>query len=176
MQIKFRHRNITSYRELPPRVREIYSESDRLDPTTRYLQQLDRFVQQALPRTNYASGDIVAAVFANRSLAHELTSRQLAELIQERRALNEKHLADLQWRLDDLLERKPWRRACSFGYDFEVTEVERQILDLEKQKRALELAHWKDTHELRTAVMDERKEQEAMRRRMGYLAGGEYGV
>ena len=97
-------------------------------------------------------------------------------LIQERRALNEKHLAKVQWRLNEMLGRKPLRipeRASSD--DFSLTEVERQILELEKQKRLLELNLRRNTHELRVSLMDERKEQEAMRRRLGYFAGGEYG-
>ena len=175
MAFKLHYRTISSYRELPPRIREIYSESERLDPTTRYLADLDRFVQQATPRTSYAAGDIVSQVFVNRSLGHELSSHQLAELIQERRALNEKHLAGVQWRLNEMLVRKPLRTAArASSDDFSLTEVERQILELEKQKRTLELNLWRDTHELRVTLMDERKEQESMRRRLGYFAGGEY--
>ena len=55
-----------------------------------------------------------------------------------------------------------------------VSEVERQILNLEWQKRALELALWKDTHELRSNLVEERREQDSTRRRIDYLVGGEY--
>ena len=55
----------------------------------------------------------------------------------------------------------------------EVYDVEKEILDLERQKRALEVTPWRDIQELRVAVADERREQHATRRRIDFLAGGE---
>ena len=59
--------------------------------------------------------------------------------------------------------------------DGELNDVERGILDLEKQKRFLELALWRDTQELRTALVDARREGALTRRRVTYLGGGSYG-
>lgn len=132
----------------------------------------------ALQPTRYGTdaNDIVSLVFANRVNTHQAGCRDLARLVIERRELNKKHLADVQWRLDEMLERKPWRGGARAHSDiFDVTEVERQILDLEKQKRALEVALWRDTQELRTTLSEKRTELDALQRRMGYLVGGEDG-
>ncbi|MBI1826579.1 MAG: hypothetical protein HY287_06260 [Planctomycetes bacterium] len=170
MPMKFHYRTITSYRELPPRV--IYtSPREPKYGTEEHLAQLDEFVQRATPRIPYDSNDVVSMVFANRMLGHELSCRQFAELIEERRAMHRKHLSDVARRLEELLERKPWRGRPNSSLDTEVTDVERQILDLEKQKRALEVALWRDTQELRSTLLEERREQEGMKRRLGYLAG-----
>ncbi|MBI3835982.1 MAG: hypothetical protein HY287_16775 [Planctomycetes bacterium] len=48
--------------------------------------------------------------------------------------------------------------------------MERQILHLERQNRALEVALWRDTKELCSTLLEERREQEGMKRRLGYLA------
>jgi len=120
--------------------------------------------------------DLVSFVFGNQDLEHDLASQQLAYVVEERRALTQRHLRDVQWRLDELIERRPLRSRSLGAYDgASLTEVERQIHQLEREKRALELDLWRDTHELRTELVKERQEREATRRRMGYLAGGHFG-
>jgi hypothetical protein len=175
--MKFHYRTISSYEVLPPRWKIVDPSKEYGTPTDRYLKKVDQFLKDAQSRAGYAdSNDLVSLVFANQATEHELTSRQLAGLIEERRALNEQHLRDVQWRLDELMKRRPLRSQGPGSYDdASLTEVERQILNLEFQKRALELALWKDTHELRTTLVDERREGETTRRRINYLAGGEYG-
>ena len=176
MTMKLHYRTITSYRELPPKVRVIGEEKDDRSPAERYLSEVDQSLQEARHHVPYSGNDIASLVFANQAMTHEVSSRQLAHLIHERRALTEKHLRDLQWRLDQLLERKPLRpHGPGFHDDASLTEVERQILNLEWQKRALELAQWKDTHELRSNLVNERRERETTYRRISYLAGGKYG-
>ncbi|MBI3835981.1 MAG: hypothetical protein HY287_16770 [Planctomycetes bacterium] len=103
MPIKFRYRTITSYRELPPRV--IYTSPHQPKyGMEEHLDQLVEFVKRATPRTPYDSNDVVSMVFANRMLGHELSWRQFAELIEERRAMHRKHLADVARHLEELLE------------------------------------------------------------------------
>ena len=175
--MKLHYRTISSYRELEPRRKEVRNPDDDLNPTDRYLNQVDKFVQEAQSRITQGSAyDIASMVFANQALAHDLSSRQLAGLIEERRALSERHVRDIQWRLDELMERRPFRpEGPGFVDDHSLTEVERQIHSLEWQKRALEVLLWRQTQELRTALVDERREQETTRRRISYLAGGSYG-
>jgi hypothetical protein len=169
-------RVISAYRELPPRIRIIYSESPEEKANKEYANLIGDGASPQ-PRSYSAdANDIVSLVFANRVYTHEVGCRDLARLVVERRELHKKHLADVKWRLDELLERKPWRRGPSIHNDLEVTEVERQILDLEKQKRALEVALWRDTQELRTTLSDKRTELDALKRRMGYLVGGTDGA
>lgn len=175
--MRFHYRTISGYRELPPRCKIVAEERDYRSPTDRYLDQVDASLQEARDRVPAgATGDIVSLVFGNQSITHELTSRQLAHLIEERRGITQRHLRDVEARLDELRERKPFRRQGPFfPDDATLTEVERQILNLEMQKRALELDLWRDTHELRTNLVNERREQETARRRISYLAGGNYG-
>lgn len=178
--MKFHYRTISGYRELPPKWRILAEERDYRSPTDRYLDQIDASLREARDRVPAGgtgeAGDIVSLVFGNQSITHELTSRQLAHLIEERRAITQRHLRDVQSRLEELRERKPFRRQGPFfPDDATLTEVERQILNLEMQKRTLELDLWRDTHELRTNLVNERREQETARRRISYLAGGSYG-
>ena len=170
----YHHRTITSYRELPPKWRIIGEEPDPRSQTDRYLDRVDTFLREAQARAGHADrNDLVSFVFGNQDLEHELASRQLAYVVEERRTLTQRHLRDVQWRLDELAERKPLRSRALGAYDdAALTEVERQIHQLEREKRALELDLWRDTHELRTELVKERQERESTRRRMGYLAGG----
>lgn len=167
---------IEDYRELPPRIRIIYSESHEEKARKEYAELIGRDAPFQTPSYSPEANDIVSLVFANRVYTHQTGCRDLARLVIERRELHKKHLADVKWRLDELLERKPWRRGPSIHNDVEVTEVERQILDLEKQKRALEVALWRDTQELRTTLSEKRTELDALKRRMGYLIGGTVGA
>lgn len=175
--MKYQLRAIKSYRVLPPRWRIMSEQSDPRSSTDRYLDRVDTFLRSAQARVEPAGADdLVSFVFGSQDLEHDLASRQLAYVVEERRALTQRHLRDVQWRLDELMERRPLRSRALGAYDdASLTEVERQIHQLEREKRALELDLWRDTHELRTELMKERQEREATRRRMGYLAGGHIG-
>jgi hypothetical protein len=139
MTMKWHYRTISSYRVLPPRWKIVGEDEDRRSPAERYLAAVDGNLQTArddLPRG--ATGDIASLVFFNQALGHEVRCRQQAYTIEQRRELSARHLRDVQWRLDQLWERKPLRpHGPGFYDDHTLTEVERQILDLEKQKRAL---------------------------------------
>lgn len=136
-----------------------------------YLRAVDSELERAragLP----AGGDVVALVFANQLMARELTSRQLAALIQERRELGRRQLEDLELRLVEAQERRPVAlRYPIGGEDRARMDADRQIQELERQRRALELALWKDTLELRRVLLDERRERDATARRLTYLSG-----
>jgi hypothetical protein len=174
MTMKWHYRTISTYREIPPKWKIGGEDDDKRSPAERYLAVVDRSLEAARDRLPHAAaGDIASLVFSNQALGHEIRSRQQANTIEQRRELAARHLRDMQWRLDQLWERKPLRpRGPGFYDDHTLTEVERQILDLEKQKRALELALWKDTHELGAELVEERSEQAVTQRRFRYLAGG----
>jgi hypothetical protein len=175
--MRFHYRTVTEIRELPPRWRIVEEERDYRSPTDRYLDRVDKSLQEAQSRvSNGTANDVVSLVFGNQAISHEVTSGHLAFLVAERRALTERHLNEVQWRLDELFERKPFRRQGPvFPDDASLTDVERQILMLEFQKRALELDLFRDTQELRTSLVNERRDRETTRRRIGYLAGRAYG-
>ena len=168
------HRTITSYRELPPRMRIIYPEGYGKDPVDQYLERLDETLGHADRYAQADPADLVSLVFANRASQHELTSRQAASLIHERAQLAQRHLADIQRRLDELAERRPLRRAYgAVGFRDRIeAELERQILDLEKQRRDVQITLWRDTLDLRKDLVTERGEYQATRRRMDFLGGG----
>lgn len=175
--MKFHYRTITNYRELPPKWRIVDEKKDFRRPADRYLDGVDRSLGEAQSRVSYGAGsDVVSLVFRNQMIGHEISSRQLAYVVEERRALMKRHLDEIDRRLDELRERKPFRRQGPFWIDdASLTDVERQTLMLEFQKRALELDLWRDTHELRTNLVKERQERESTHRRIGFLAGGGYG-
>jgi hypothetical protein len=54
------------------------------------------------------------------------------------------------------------------------TNLEKVLMDLEKNKRDEELSLWKDTLELRTKAMEESSQYEAIRQRVELLTGGPY--
>jgi len=165
---------ITTYRVLPPKIRIIYSEDHGKDPVARYLDKLDQTLGSVDRYAQADPADLVSLVFANRASQHELTSRQAALLIHERVDLAQRHLADVQRRLDELIERRPVRRlyGVSLFRDRSEIELERQILDLEKQKRDVQITLWRDTLDLRKELVTERGEYQAARRRMDFLGGG----
>lgn len=175
--MRFHYRTIKSYRVLPPKWKIVEETKDYRSPTDRYINGVDQTLRDARSYASFGHpNDVVSVVFGNQGMASEITSRQLAHVIEERRALKQRHLNDIQWRLNELLERKPLRRqGLGFYDDASLSEVERQILRLELEKREVELALWRDTHELRSSLVDERRDREATRRRIGYFAAGEYG-
>lgn len=172
--MNYHNRIITSYRVLPPKWKIVEEPKDDRSPAERYLASVDRSLRDAQYRWPYAGrNDVVSLVFGNQAVSSDVKSRHLAGIIEERRNLLQRHLYDIKWRLDEMLERRPLRRmGIGFYDDASLTEVEKQILSLELQKRELELALWRDTHELRTSLVTGRQEHVATQRRIGYLAGG----
>ncbi len=177
MTTHLHYRTIGNYRVLPPKWRIIEDADVQLSPQERYLKRVDQFLTSARPAATYSSAaDPVAWVFGHQVSAHDIIARHLTFLIEERRALARRQLADIGWRLGELMERRPLRLHTAFTVETgELNDVERAILDLEKQKRALEVALWRDTQELRGTVVTERQEADDTKRRMNYLTGGSYG-
>ncbi len=171
--MKFHYRTITDVRSVPPLWRIVDKENQYGSPTDRHLHEVDALLQAARESVSYGGpDDIVGEVFANQMAGSEVTSRSLAGLIEERRDLTKHHLDDTKRRVEALRERVPLRpRGPGFYDDATLTPVEREIFDLEKQERALEMALWRDTQELRTTLVEQRRDRHALERRIGYLAG-----
>ena len=175
MTIRIHYQTITGYRELPPKWKII--EPDASNHTAdRYVRDVDQLLHdvqaRVSPSTGSEAGDLVATVFGNQAITHELSSRHLADLIHERRGLAKRHLSDIRFRLDDLMERRPLRGryGASSPQDAKAgSDVERQILELEKQIRDIQMTLWRDTLELRQTLLTERREYGDTRRRMSYL-------
>ncbi len=116
-------------------------------------------------------------MFNSQAATHASNSIHSAELIAGREKLAQKQLADIQWRLDELLARKPLRREAATAPqdDHKLTDVEKHIIDLEKQQRVVQLALWRDLLELRKDLVSERRDYRERRNRMSYLTGEKYG-
>lgn len=178
---------ITSYRVIPPRIRIIYSESDRPMTPERYLSRLD---QPSAPPADEPSSEsnsehqyrygyqAPGADFASSVMGHRLRE-QRAELLQtagillERQAMSARHLRDIRHERYRLMERKPLRRrGIGFYDDHKLTEIEKIILDLQRQERAVEAKLWSDALELRQTLVGGRREYRSLRDRLGYLDTG----
>jgi len=177
MTLRIDYRPVKEIRVLPPRIRVIEPEQEKMAPAERYLDAMDRAISAAHPTRLYGGlGDIAATVFGNQQAQQETKTRHLAELIYERLALGKRQLRDVDVSIEQLRHLMPLRPRGPGRYvDGTLNEAERRILDLERQKRALELTLWRDTVELRTNVLIERLEHDALRRRLALLAGGPYG-
>ena len=114
--MKSHYRTITSYKVLPPRIRIIYPEGSELSPVERNLRSADALLDSAESRVQQPGQGpchLVSQVFNSQAAIHVSNSIHSAELIAGREALAQKQLADIQWRLDELLARKPLRRKMT---------------------------------------------------------------
>ncbi len=142
-----------------------------------YLQRVDRMLENIRQPYEKETFDIPSTVFANQTAEHALNSYHLAGLIQHRREMAKKHLADIKFRLDDLLDDKSITKMLNLASDSnKLTNIERQILDLEKQQRDIQCSLWKDTLELQSSLLQERSEYQATKRRARFLGGEGYAV
>lgn len=174
--MRIHYQAITGYRELPPKWRIISDSPDPRDPDERYLAQVDELMQEARAGRQYGpADDILSIVLANQTLPQEVQTRHLARLLAARHAMTERHLKDIRGQLYGLRSWRPLRLYGPGAGTPEVTDLDKHIMNLERQERALEVAHWRDTHELSTELLTQRAELHATQRRIGYLTGG-YGV
>jgi len=170
--MKLHYRTITKYEERPPKWR-IISESPP-PGRDRYLDETDRLSQYAQAELPYVpQNDLVSEVFGQQFLEHEIRGRHLARLLYDRHRLTQQQLHDLDDQLYELKSRRPLRlTGPGAPYVPPVTDLDKQIFNLERQKRTLEVSHWRDTQELRTALVERRMEQRGMQRRLAYFGGG----
>jgi len=152
-----------------------YGEAARY-PGQRYLHYVDKLLEGIREPHGCDTMDPISSVFANQAANHALSSYHLASLIEQRRAMAEKHLSDIKWRLDDCLDNRGLLTMLKLsGTEKRLTAVEKQVLDLERQQRDIQVHLWKDTLDLQSLLLKERSEKLATERRMGFLRGTDYG-
>jgi len=168
--------NTIRYTVVPPKMRIIYEDNSPRARLDRYLKEMDTMI--AGPEGERpASDDIASLVFNHQAKTREQVSRHLATLIQERSDLAQKHLEEITAKISALKERKPFRPDIpSVNCDEELSDLEKAISDLERQKREVEVMVWRDITELRRECLTERQEYKSTSKRMGILMGGEHGV
>jgi len=172
--MRINYRTITSYRELPPKWRIISEYQDPRPADERCLANVDELMRDARSATQHGHpDDLLSIVLANQTLPQEMQTRHFAQLLVARQTMTDRHLRDIRWQLEELRAQRPLRlTGPGAPYQSPVSDVDKQIMNLERQERALEVAHWRDTHELSTELLTQRAELHAARRRIHYLAGG----
>ena len=144
-----------------------------------YLEQLDEMFSAAEESAGYtpysASSDLVSLVFSGQRASSAVTSQQLSDLVLERRTLNERHLKDVEKRLEEAIAKRPLPikyPADPQGHAQQWNQAQKLVLDLERQQRDLQVTLWRDLLDLRKALLEERREHRALNRRMQFLGGG----
>lgn len=168
------HTPITEYTVLPAKCRVIYPEGHGLPPDQAYVNNVDTAMQYSSPEPPGESSDLISLIFAHQVATAQGSSRHAARLLVERGELARRHLDDIQWRLEELLEHKPLLRGYTHDplLERQWMEVHRQIRDLEKQKRDVQLNLWRDTIELRQGLVKQRQDYHDLERRINMLGGG----
>jgi len=159
------------YTELPPKWKVIYEDNSPSGRVNRYLSQTDAMIagpDSQSPGMN----DIVSLIFDQQARSKEQQSRHLASLIEDRCTLARKHIDDINFRIDDLWEQKPFRpRTLGPEPEGNLSDAEKAIANLEKEKRETETSVWRDVIELRRDFLTDRQEYKATTRRMSILTG-----
>jgi hypothetical protein len=165
-----------SYRELPPKWNLIYEDNSRYGRLNRYLDDMDRMMDWPESKAP-AADDIASLVFTQQSRTKEQKSRHLASLIQERHDLAQKHLDDINFRIEELREQRPFRgTGMAWMPDGSLTDVDKALSNLEHEAREIQTMLWRDLSELRCDCLDERQEYKSVTRRMDFLTGGLHGL
>jgi hypothetical protein len=171
MTFRYTSNTPVTYRVLPPKMRILKPEGSIPESARDYLHQLDSEDDHAKEETGAPldmDDTLVSLVFGNQLRQHEVNSNTLAQLILNRRRLTTKHLDDIQWRINDLMP----RRGIRSQDPGRLSEVEKQLIDLERQKRQVQLNEWRDLMELRRAITEERRQYHEVQARASYLVGG----
>ena len=174
MTVSYRSRIPTAYRVLPARWRILESEGSYIRRTGQYVldEDLNRSEVQPVESAAAPIGDLLDLILGSQARAHAAAASTLSRLILSRRALTRKQIDDIEWRLDQMVSRRPLAPPL----DGKIPEVEKQIIDLERQKRQAEVNEWRDVLELRRAMADERRAYSAAKARSHYLGGGSSGA
>ena len=166
---------ITWYRELPPKIR-LLQPAERPDTPVQYLHELDETIESASRSASpSAPDDIAGQVFGNQLAQQAARSYQLAHLVTERRRLGYQHLRDINEHIHKLGYRVPPRPRGPGAYATgQISEVERQIMDLERQQRQVQRQLWRDLLDNRQHLAEARRDYHTVKARVNYLGGGDH--
>jgi len=105
-------------------------------------------------------------VFGSQAQRERLSLQQLTQLLYERALIHTRHLRDIQHRHMDCQERLSIARILTKDPDSRgQANLERLLVQLEKDSRDEESAFWKDTSSLRKEVLEKAGEYKAARNR-----------
>jgi hypothetical protein len=113
-------------------------------------------------------------VFGSQARQQKIGLGHLANVLHERAALHQRHLRDIDWRLDECKDRLS---VLKMQFPLEggrpQQHLEKLILELERQWHEEEISFWKDTAEIRQQLFDSAAIYSATRRRKDMLWGVE---
>jgi hypothetical protein len=114
-------------------------------------------------------------VFGSQARQQRLSMRHLANLLEERVKLHQRHLKDIAHR-DMHIQERLFGAQLHWKLDGgrRATNLEKILVELDKDKRQEELALWKDTAELRTKMFELAGEYGALQHRLSLLEDVEY--
>jgi plasmid replication initiation protein len=136
-------------------------------------------LQEALASYSGPQAATVAEqVFGNQARQQRISLKHLANILYERALLHKGHVKDIDRRLMDFQERLSIVKM-HFPVDGGKTQqnLEKIIIDLEKQRHDEELGFWKDSTEVRQQLFENAATYSATQHRRQILCGveGEYG-
>jgi len=127
-------------------------------------------IRELLAPQTPESATLADQVFGRQARSERLSLEQLIHLLQERGLLHEKHLKDIQHRHMNCQEQLSIARMLIKDPDSRgQANVERLLVQLEKDKRDEESAFWKDTVSLRKEILEKAAEYKAARDRWLHL-------
>jgi hypothetical protein len=109
-------------------------------------------------------------VFGNQARHQRLSLRHIANLLNERVKLHKRHLRDIghqNMQVQELLSGE--RLHSDRAYGRRATNLERTLIQLDKEKWDEELGFWKDTVELRDRLFEHAQEYQALRHRTALM-------
>jgi len=118
---------------------------------------------------------IAEQVFGSQARQQRLSMKHLANLLEERVRLHQRHLKDIAHR-DIHIQERLFGAQLHWKLDNgrRATNLEKILVELDKDKRQEELAFWKDTAELRTKMFELAGEYGALQHRLSLLEDVEY--
>jgi hypothetical protein len=141
---------------------------DRLRPDFALLKEaLASYSSRGIPT-------VAEQVFGNQTRQQKISLKHLVNILYERAILHKSHLKDIDRRLMDCQERLSIIKM-HFPVDGGRSQqnLEKLIIDLEKQRHDEELNFWKDTTEVREKLFEQANVYSATKHRKDMLYGVE---
>jgi hypothetical protein len=137
---------------------------DRLRPDFALLKEA------LLPYATTITSTVAEQVFGNQARQQRIGLKHLANILYERAFLHRSHLKDIDRRLMDFQERLSIVKM-HFPVDGGRSQqnLEKLIIDLEKQRHDEEINFWKDTTEVREKLFEQTNTYSATKRRKNML-------
>ncbi len=113
-------------------------------------------------------------VFGGQARQQKIGLGHLANVLYERALLHKKHLRDIDWRLNDCLDRlSVLKMQFPLGGGRPQQQLEKVVIELERQRHEEEIAFWKDSADIRQQLFENAATYGAAKRRKDMLYGVE---